>query len=142
MTMAMKTFIWCLALLAFSSLDFAQVETELYVADKPFADIESTVLSVYFRSDRLIRSVGQSSSPVSIFINYGQPCMNPFRGGETMTLLHQCSMLLDASGKALVFDSYILALDFMQRQGWKLIGIVSPSQNSDQISSIYLFSNI
>lgn len=136
----MKTFFLSLVFLPFLSVCFAQPVDGVNIAGKPFSEIESSVISVRLRTmDNRFRVVGDAFQPLSVYINYGQPCMNP-RRGASLNRLTECSMLLSAEGEILTFESYVLALDFVQRLGWELKGTISMGESSDQLSAVYLFS--
>ncbi len=137
----MKTFFLSLVFLPFLPICFAQTVDGVTVAGKPLPEIESTVISVRVRAmDNAFRPLGSAYQPLYVYINYGQPCMNPFRGAPTLSKLTDCSMLLSAEGETLTFESYVLALDFIQRLGWELKGTISIGESSDQLSAVYLFS--
>jgi hypothetical protein len=129
-------------MLTFGSLSQAQTEDEVFVVDQPLSSIESTVISVRVFFAGTFRVFGNAKGPVHIVVNYGQPCMNPQRGISSVGNLKSCSLLLDVTGKPLAFDSYVLALDFMQRLGWELKGIISIGENVDQLTSAYIFSKL
>ena len=137
----MKTIFLSLVFLSFLSVCFAQDVNGVNVAGKPLAEIESTVISIRLRDiNNGIRVIGNATQPLCVFINYGQPCMNPLRGAPTLDRLTECSMLLSVEGEILSFESYVLALDFVQKLGWELKGTISMGESSDQLRTIYLFS--